>query len=192
MEHRTILFIAIPITEQPQAFQAMQHYYQRELHDILKSDGIFKPSKELHVTVAYIGAIGDDRVSEIEQATQEGIDQFNICNLQPKLAWRHEAKLFNNAVSLTFAYDEGLELLVKCIRTSLGNYAILFDDRFAFKAHLTVGRIQPSRILKKDRIKRGVLELLAMPTEHTLNPMPVVKLCLYESGHIVPSAIFDL
>ena len=180
------LFIAIPITEQPQAFQAMQHYYQRELHDILKSEGIFKSSKDLHVTIAYIGAIDDNRIPEIEQAIQEGIDQFNMCSLEPKLIWHNEVTLFNNAVSLTFAYDEGLELLVKCIRTSLGNHAVPFDDKFAFKAHLTIGRITPGHILKKGRIKRAVLELLATPTEHIVNPISVTKLGIYKSGDSEP------
>lgn len=186
------LFIAIRITEQPQAFRVMQHYYVRAFESTLKSDGAFKPSQDLHVTVAYIGAIGNDRVPEIEQAMQDGITQFGMCNLQSQLVWRNEVTLFNNAVSLTFAYDGGLELLVKCMRTSLVNHAIPFDDRFTFKAHLTVGRIQPSHILKKGRIKRAVLELLAMPTDHTLHPISITKLCLYESGHIVSCFTFDL
>ncbi len=186
------LFIAIPITEQPQAFRAMQQYYVRTFESTLKSDGTFKPSKDLHITIAYIGTIGNERVAEIEQAMHDGITQFGICNLQAQLVWRNEVTLFNNAVSLTFAYDEGLELLVKCIRTSLDNHEIPFDDRFAFKAHLTVGRIAPGHILKKGRIKRSVLELLAMPTDHTLHPISITKLCLYESGNIVPCATLDL
>ncbi len=179
------LFIALPITEQQGMFKSMQDYFKRVL-DARLDPGEFRPSKDLHITVAYIGLITTSHMPTVEQAIQQALLQFCALGKEARLLWQREFHLFNNAVGLTFAYDEGLRLLATRIRDALTDYEISFDELHAFRAHLTIGRIKPNELVKKNRIRRLIVETLAQETAHELDPIVITQIGLYESGTVEP------
>ena len=179
------LFIAIPITEQQGMFKSMQDYFKRTLNPRL-DPGEFRSSKDLHITVAYIGLITTAHLPDVEQAIQQAVTQFCALGKQARLLWQHEFHLFNNAVGLTFAYDEGLQLFAKFIRAALMEREILFDERYEFRPHLTIGRIKPNELVKKGRIRRLIAETFAEKTAHELDLIIVTQVGLYEAGTVEP------
>ena len=186
-----VLFVAIPIVEQHEAFTSMQEYFQRTLNSRLDR-GTFRASKDLHITIAYIGSVQIAYIPMIEQALEKAIDQFCAASKEAHLVWQHEFALFNNAVALTFAYDAGVHLLAQCIREALGEHKIPFDDRYDFETHLTIGRIKPNKLVKKNHIRSMILDICMQETEHELDPIRVEQIGLYESGHITPFKTYTI
>jgi 2'-5' RNA ligase len=185
-----IIFIAIPISEQLQMFESLQKYFARMLNPKIDPARCV-PSQDLHVTIAYIGQVETTYVNEIVKVVKKAMKDFSMLQKPVRLLWQGEVSLYNNAIALTFAYDEGLILLAKMVRKELAEASVYFDDRFPFRAHATIARIRPNNIIKKKSVKHNILEMIKQTTTHELHPILVKQIGVYESGQTIPFKIFN-
>ncbi|MEX0848880.1 MAG: hypothetical protein WD055_01490 [Candidatus Dependentiae bacterium] len=179
------IFIAIPIAEQLQMFENMQKYFVCMLSNKIE------PARNLHVTIAYIGQVETIHVNEILKVVKKAMKDFAMLRKPVHLLWLGEVSLYNNAIALTFAYDEGLALLAQVVRKELVRAGIQFDDKFPFRAHTTIARIKPNDMIKKISVKRDVLALIKQTTIYALHPILIKQIGVYKSGQIVPLKIFN-
>lgn len=115
---KVVIFIAIPITDQQQMFESMQLYFARKL-DPKTELAKCVAAKDLHVTIAYVGVVSNDEIRIIEQVVDEATKQYALLKKPAHLLWHGAVSLYNNAIALTFAYDEGLNLQVSMVRNML-------------------------------------------------------------------------
>ncbi len=184
------IFIAIPIVEQLQMFASIQSYFARMLNSKIDPAKCIA-AQDLHVTIAYIGLVSNENIRVISQAIHEAATQFALVRKPAYLLWHGQISLYNNAVALTFAHDEGLNLLANMVRNALAHHNISFDERFDFRAHTTIARIKPNHAIKKASIKRAILEILKQEHMFDLHVIKVDKIGIYASGEVDPFGIFN-
>lgn len=185
------LFIAVPIEEQSQMLTSMQQYAERTLNPLIVP-AAFYPSKDFHVTIAYIGSISKEFLDLVQMVLEHAVEQFQHINMPVRLKWQGEMRLFNNALSVTFAYDQGILLLARIIHEALIEAEIPFDQRYDFTPHMTLGRIKPIEALRKASVKRALQSFLETSSAHTLEPIAVKRVGLYISGETEPFFVCPL
>lgn len=136
--------------------------------------GRFSPRKNYHVTLAFLGDIGEAESRDAIAALDEACDASGPIDLRP-VGLGHFGKPGDATLWMGLEPEEGLVDLAKGVREALSSRWLTYDDK-AFRPHITLAR--------RARLPKGALPALAFPTMARAERVTLFKSTLTKDGPI--------